>query len=522
MQMLIIAVIAITLVTLVAFIGVPLLLGHIRNIRTIIVRLAVYAGLIIIFCGFYILIFFLIYRYLFKVETLTWEIFFLNGLMIVIFLILFPTINEINYYLNHVFYFDDYDPTFLIRRVTKILATKRDPEEMFKRISLAINLAMGTTFVGFIIRPDGISEKIITAPKRTILPQDAAMLMSLANTLPEQHINTGIASDYPSVDAAMHKHSIAAMIPLKVKSNRHLFGVMLLGPRRRNRSFSPKDMEVINIVSDLLIVALANIVYSDKVEKFNTQLQEEVASSTEKLRQANQTLTNMDAMKDQFTLIASNQLKLPVNIMRGYLDMFAGGDFGKISPVQKEITGNMLTVSENMMQVVDKFVELLSIENDALHVQLREIDFNQLVREEIDNSQIDDADAVFDTKIPSQDLIVNVDGRLIRNVVNSILSNAVRYSIGEKKVSVVVEKHDSNLVFTVTNSGIIPTPAERRQIARRFYRSRAARKMYLDGTGVELYLAQHIIAAHGGKLIKRFKGRKATFGFVLPLQSENK
>jgi signal transduction histidine kinase len=518
MQMLIIAIVTIVLVTLAAFIVIPLLLGHIRDVRTIFVRLAVYAGLIIVFCAFYILMFHLIYRYLFKVEATTWEIFFLNGLMIVIFLILFPTINEINYYLNHRFYFDDYDPTFLIRRVTKILATKCDPEDIFRRVSLAVNLALGTTYVGFIIRPDGVNDKVITTTKHAISSKDIALLMSLANTLTEQTVNMDLASDYHSVETALHKHAIAAMVPLKVKSNQQLFGVMLLGPRRHNRTLSPKDLEVINIVSDLLIVELTNIVYSNKVEKFNAELQEKIALSTTKLRRMNRTLLDMGIMKDQFTLIASKQLKLPINVIRGYMDMFAESDFGHISLAQKKIVKDMLVMSEDLMRVVDKFVELLSIdENGGMKISPQQIDLGALIQEEIDKARTNFKDITFTTQIPQLILAVMADKHLIRNVINSMLSNAIRYSLGQnKQILVNVKNRDGKLIFTVTDHGIVPTPSERRKIGRRFYRSRAAQKMYLDGTGVELYLAKNIIEAHGGKMLKRFSGDDASFGFVLP------
>jgi len=120
---------------------------------------------------------------------------------------------------------------------------------------------------------------------------------------------------------------------------------------------------------------------------------------------------------------------------------------------------------------------------------------------------------------------IAIDKDLITEVIQNIITNAVRYSHGKKcVVDVSLKEQGSEYVISVTDQGIgIPAESQGR-IFQRFFRADNARSKEPEGSGMGLYIAKMIVEASHGKLTfespigyKEVKGNKIGYGTVFHL-----
>ena len=120
-------------------------------------------------------------------------------------------------------------------------------------------------------------------------------------------------------------------------------------------------------------------------------------------------------------------------------------------------------------------------------------------------------------------LIALTDNSALRNIMQSIISNATEYTPQGGKIEVSLEKKDRIFIFTVKDTGIgIPLP-EQKTIFDKFTRGSNAQLVKTEGTGLGLYIAKQAVELLGGKIWFESKEKKGTTFFVeLPLKVEVK
>jgi len=115
---------------------------------------------------------------------------------------------------------------------------------------------------------------------------------------------------------------------------------------------------------------------------------------------------------------------------------------------------------------------------------------------------------------------LSVDENKIRQVIMNFIDNAIFYSRPSSSVEVTLINTGRDVRFEVHDTGIGVPEAERHKIFTKFFRAANARRVRPDGTGIGLFMAKKVIAAHGGSIIFETKeGKGSTFGFVLPATS---
>ena len=99
----------------------------------------------------------------------------------------------------------------------------------------------------------------------------------------------------------------------------------------------------------------------------------------------------------------------------------------------------------------------------------------------------------------------------------NFIDNAIFYTPGGGSIDVTLEATPTEVIYTVTDTGLGVPKAEQHHLFSKFYRAANARKMRPDGTGLGLFMAKKVIAAQGGAIIfKSTEGTGSTFGFSFP------
>jgi signal transduction histidine kinase len=124
--------------------------------------------------------------------------------------------------------------------------------------------------------------------------------------------------------------------------------------------------------------------------------------------------------------------------------------------------------------------------------------------------------------LPDRPVTIEGDSEAMRELVDNLVSNAIKYTPSGGRVDVRLAAQNGSAVLEVADTGIGIPPEEQSRVFERFYRVDKARSRQLGGTGLGLSIVKHVALAHGGSVsLKSAPGRGSTFRVQLMLKPGN-
>ncbi|MBR5683181.1 MAG: HAMP domain-containing histidine kinase [Ruminococcus sp.] len=218
----------------------------------------------------------------------------------------------------------------------------------------------------------------------------------------------------------------------------------------------------------------------------------------------------------QFIADASHELKTPLTVIMTNAEMLSDKSYSESD--RNGFTRNILSTSKRMRGLVESLLELARLDNNRTRIKLETVDLSKLINDSIlpfeplfyENDMELSAD--IDT-----DIMVAGDRDKLRQVVNILLDNALKYSDPADKVTVKLKRHSSECILSVSGLGTPLSKEDCQNIFKRFYRVDQARN---DGQsyGLGLSIAESIIKEHNGKIWAESMNRHNIFYVSLPDQ----
>ncbi|MGI6877285.1 sensor histidine kinase [Microbacterium sp. gxy059] len=218
---------------------------------------------------------------------------------------------------------------------------------------------------------------------------------------------------------------------------------------------------------------------------------------------------------DQVSIL-SHEIRTPLAIIKGSAELLAEETPGPLNERQRVFARR---IADNAGQVIELSENLLAharIEAGVFELHLDHVNLRSLLRQAVrELRQVLDADVQFDSFEPPIRMLV--DPGLIKQVVANLVTNAVRNSAGDAPVTVRMMRRDSDLLVSVSDHGSGMTAQQQEQLFRRFASGSADR----GGTGLGMYVSQHIVRLHGGMIyVDTIAQRGTTVLFTLPFGRE--
>jgi len=231
----------------------------------------------------------------------------------------------------------------------------------------------------------------------------------------------------------------------------------------------------------------------------------------------------IDKMKTEFVSVASHQLRTPLTAIKWYVEEIYNGELGKLNKDQKDYLKQILESNERMIRLVNDLLNVSRLESGRVTIEPTPTDLigliNSIISECVVLAKARNCELKFikpKTKLPE----INIDPSLIRQVVNNLMSNAIKYSkVGGGKSLVIVElsKKPPNVIISVKDEGIGIAKEHQHRVFDKFFRADNAIKSETEGTGLGLYIAKMIVEDSGGKIWFKSNDQGTTFTFSLPL-----
>ena len=239
-------------------------------------------------------------------------------------------------------------------------------------------------------------------------------------------------------------------------------------------------------------------------------------------------IKEIDRLKTEFVSVASHQLRTPLTVINWYIEMLLSGDAGKIEGAKKDYLQEIYGASKRMVRLINDLLNVSRLDSGRLKIESTQTqleDFIENVLAELRPvAKEKSCDLLFKkpkVKLPK----VGIDQSLLRQVIQNLVTNSIRYS--EPKLcdtAVTLEKRDDKeYLVTIKDNGIgIPKEIQAR-IFDKFFRADNAIRAVAEGTGLGLYIAKMIIETSGGKIwFSSEPGAGTTFYFTIPLTGMKK
>lgn len=277
----------------------------------------------------------------------------------------------------------------------------------------------------------------------------------------------------------------------------------------------------LNFVS-FVLVAFFSFVLVRSVHQ-EVKRRDEVIHLVHSLERANIRLQELDKQKTEFLSIAAHQLRTPLSVLKGYIELIADGAYGKVGAKIIAVLRDMDTSNEHLIKLVDEFLDISRIEQGRTKFVFKEVNPNKIIND-VANELKEKAD-IKGMKIKWKEIKelngTIMDEEKIHHVVYNYVDNALKYA-DKGEVEIVLEREEDGTVIRVKDQGVGFGKNDEANFFQKFFRGDNVKGMNVNGTGLGLYVCRKFIEAHNGRIWahSRGLGKGSEFGFWIPLKQQ--
>jgi two-component system, OmpR family, phosphate regulon sensor histidine kinase PhoR len=247
-------------------------------------------------------------------------------------------------------------------------------------------------------------------------------------------------------------------------------------------------------------------------------VEEEVRAWAEKQQKELNTLRALESYRRRFLGNISHELKTPIFNIQGYLHtLLEGGLYDQ--QINMKYLDRAARNVERLETIVTDLETIAQLESEQMILEMEPFDLKGLVREVFDDHErlASDRNIRLQFKTGADGLFtVSADRERIRQVLNNLITNAVKYGREGGFVKVSFYDMDDRVLIEVADDGIGIEEPHLKHVFDRFYRVDVSRSRELGGSGLGLSIVKHIIEAHKqGITVRSSKDKGSTFGFTL-------
>jgi two-component system sensor histidine kinase BarA len=257
----------------------------------------------------------------------------------------------------------------------------------------------------------------------------------------------------------------------------------------------------------------------------------ELTEHNSRLQRAVARLEELDRLKSNFLATMSHELRTPLTSVIGYAEMMAEGLAGPISSDQRDYLTTILGKADQLLGLITAVLDVATLESGQLEIERCALSLADVAASEVATYTPQASRRGIAIQLDAAgDTVVFGDRKKIRQIVSSLISNAVKFTPDRGKVAVEVrpgplapgEGAQAAVQLVVTDSGIGISRDQIGKIFEPFFQVDSSSTRAFGGTGLGLTLAKAYVEAHGGRIwVDTAPGQGSMFIATFPARVED-
>lgn len=296
----------------------------------------------------------------------------------------------------------------------------------------------------------------------------------------------------PSIVAPPYQSLLA--VPLIVEG---MLCGMIVAESSNPDAYEADDLRIVAAIADQAAVAVQR-----------ARLQKEATET--------RAMQRLNLLKTEFISSVSHELRSPLTPIVGFSELLSTSDIGPGDV--REMASEIHSHAQRMQRLVDDLLDVSRMESGGFRIEVVDLDLVQLLERAVSEFALDIEHHRLVFHRPGVLSLVRGDPLRLRQVIDNLLANAVKYSPDGGRIDVTARECDSEVMVAVSDHGIGLAPDKLGRLFEKFYRVDNALAHRVRGSGLGLSIVKHIIDAHGGRIwVDSVLGRGSTFTFALPV-----
>lgn len=349
-----------------------------------------------------------------------------------------------------------------------------------------------------------------------------------------------IENEYPPILKNLEKEVYSLLEELKrcnlkvlypLHQSGELLSILILGHKEASLPYNTIEQSFIASIADLASLALARAFLYAEVEEFNRTLQKKVDDATEEIKDKNKKLQDTLNFERDMLDILGHELRTPLGTARNaLLTMQKLSTDNNLDPANlNKLLGMSIDHIRREVQLLETILASTKVDNAKLDLSISKVDAKKVAQTsfEIYNSDAEKKDIKLSISLPENEIFCMADPLRLQQVIDNIVSNAVKYTF-KGSIDIQLEEDTDFVKFIVKDTGEGISKTDIPNLGKKFFRVNTYLKsegkladnrkiVRPGGTGIGLYVVFELSKAMKGRVeVKSELGKGSTFTVFVP------
>lgn len=255
-------------------------------------------------------------------------------------------------------------------------------------------------------------------------------------------------------------------------------------------------------LTSILVIAAFGTHGMDSIRRRELRIRIQLEEMTAQLQESNEKLKSLDELKTQFFSNVNHELRTPLTLILAPLKAILDNKMGRVSAVLRDTLETMQRNGYKLLKLINNLLDLTKFEEGRMRLKPQMLNFVEFITPLLASVKplADHKKIRLYFQHPPHPIDLSIDPDQFEKVVFNLLSNALKFTPNNGKITLYVEERDDTAVLTVEDTGVGIPPDMLETIFSRFSQVDGSKSRAQEGTGIGLALAREIVNLHRGTI----------------------